>query len=142
MKLAVITPAGERQGRREALRRNRATALALRDAFPTVEQLRLDFLFRGPGAAVPAPQSHTLYAAARAFFQFSCPYADCDGQFDLSSAVKAALGDPTHPATGELECVGKRAVRIGDSEPCRLRLGYTVTATTASSQNRGPSSND
>jgi hypothetical protein len=128
MKLAVITPAAERQGRREALRRSRATALALREAFPEVEHLRLEFVFRGPGSAIPATQSHTLYAAARAFFQFPCPYADCDGQFDLSGAVKAALVDPTHPATGELECSGKRAVRIGASELCRLHLNYTVTA--------------
>jgi hypothetical protein len=128
MKLAVITPAAERQGRREALRRNRATALALREAFPAVQQLRLEFFFQGSGSTTPAMQSHTLYAAARAFFEFPCPYADCDGQFDLSSAVKAALADPTHPATGDLECSGKRAVRIGASELCRLHLNYTVTA--------------
>ena len=128
MKLALITPATARQGRRERLLRNRATALALREVFPAVQQLRLEFLFRGSGSTTPAMQSHTLYAAARAFFEFPCPYADCDGQFDLSFAVKAALANPTHPATGVLECSGKRAVRIGASELCRLHLHYTVTA--------------
>jgi hypothetical protein len=128
MKLAAITPAAERQGRREALRRNRAMALALREAFPEVQQLTLEFVFRGHGSTTPAMQSHTLYSAARAFFQFPCPYADCDGQFDLSGAVKAALADSTHPASGELECTGKRAVRIGANELCRLQLNYTVTA--------------
>jgi hypothetical protein len=128
MKLALMTPAARRQERRERLRYSRATALALREVFPAVQQLRLDLLFRSPGSTIPAMQSHTLHAAARAFFEFPCPYADCDGQFDLSTAVKAALADPTHRATGELECSGKRPVRVGASEFCGLLLDYTVTA--------------
>jgi hypothetical protein len=128
MKLALVTPAAKREVRRERLRRSRATALALREVFPAVQQLRLELLFRGPGSTTPAMQSHTLHAAARAFFEFPCPYADCDGEFDLSTAVKAAVANPTHRTTGELECSGKRVVRMGSSELCRLRLNYTVTA--------------
>ena len=128
MKLALITPAAKRQERRDRLRNSRAAALALREVFPAVQQLRLDLLFRGPASTIPAGQSHTLHAAARAFFEFPCPYADCDGEFDLSTAVRAALADPTYSTTGELECLGKRAVRMGVSELCRLRLNYTVTA--------------
>lgn len=128
MKLELITPAAKRQERRERLRSSRNTALALREAFPTVQQLRLDLVFRSPGASTPAMQSHTLHAAARAFFKFPCPYADCDGQFDLSTGVQAALADPTHRATGELECSGKRAVGVGESELCGLHLSYTVAA--------------
>ena len=129
MMLAPITPAAERQVRRERLRRNRAMALALREVFPAVQQLRLELFFQGHGSTTPAMQSHTLHPAARAFFEFPCPYADCDSQFDLSSAVKTALLDGTHRTTGELECSGKRAVRIGVLDLCRLRLSYTVTAT-------------
>ena len=128
MKLALITPAAKRQERRERFRHSRATALALREVFPAVRQLRLDLLFRSSGPTTPAMQSHTLHAAAHAFFEFRCPYADCDGQFDLGTAVRAALADPTHHATGELECSGKRAVRVGASELCQLHLSYTVTA--------------
>lgn len=128
MKLALVTPAARRQERRERLRRSRATSVALREAFPAVQQLRLDLLFRSPGPATPAMQSHTLHAAAHAFFEFPCPYADCDGQFDLGTAVQAALADPGHRASGELECSGKRAVRVGASELCQLHLSYTVTA--------------
>lgn len=129
MKLALITPAAKRQERRERLRRSHTTALPLREAFPAVQQLRLEFVFQGAGPTTPAMQSHTLHTAARAFFEFACPYADCDGQFDLSTAVKTALADPTHRTTGELECLGKRAVRVGASELCGLHLTYTVTAT-------------
>jgi hypothetical protein len=129
MKLALVSPAAERQERRDRLRRDRAAALALREAFPAVQQLRLELLFQGTAPTTPAPQSHTLHAPARAFFEFPCPYADCDGQFDLSAAVKAALADPAHRATGTLGCSGKRAVRVGEKEPCQLHLNYIVTAT-------------
>jgi hypothetical protein len=129
MKLALLSPAAERQERRDRLRRDRAAALALREVFPAVQQLRLELLFQGSTSTTPAPQSHTLHAPARAFFEFPCPYADCDGQFDLSAAVKAALADPAHRATGALGCSGQRAVRVGARQPCQLRLNYTVTAT-------------
>ena len=128
MKLALVTPAAKRQERRERLRRGHATALALREVYPAVQHLRLDFVFGSAGSTTPAMQSHTLHAGARAFFEFPCPYADCDGQFDLSTAVKAALADPSHRATGELECSGKRGVRVGESDLCRLNLNYAVTA--------------
>ena len=128
MKLALITPAAKRELRRERFRRGHATAQALREVYPAVQRLRLDFIFHGAGSTAPAMQSRTLHAAARAFFEFPCPYADCDGQFDLGTAVKAALADPTHRATGDLECPGKRAVRVGESDPCRLHVNYTVTA--------------
>lgn len=129
MKLALVSPAAGRQERRERLQRNRAMALAMREVFPAVQQLRLELVFEGPTRTTPAMQSHTLHAAARAFFEFRCPYADCDGQFDLSAAVKDALADAKHRTTGALECAGKRAVRMGASELCQLRLNYTVIAT-------------
>src|SRR5437660_1877985 len=129
MKLALLSPAAERQEARDRLRRARAAALALREVFPAVQQLRLELLFQGSTSTTPAPQSHILHAPARAFFEFPCPYADCDGQFDLSAAVKAALADPAHRATGALGCSGQRAVRVGARQPCQLRLNYTVTAT-------------
>lgn len=128
MKLALVTPAARRQERRERLRRSHATALALREVFPGLQQLRLEFVFRGPTSTTPAMQSRTLHAAAPAFFAFPCPYADCDGEFDLSTAVSAAIADPTHHTTGELECTGRRPMRTGPSELCRLPLNYTVTA--------------
>ena len=129
MKLALVSPAVGREERRERLRRDRAAALTLREAYPGVLQLRLDLLFRGSTLNNPAPQSHTLHAPARAFFEFPCPYADCDGHFDLGSAVKTAVCDPMRRAAGELRCSGKRSVRVGGKECCELLLGYIVTAT-------------
>ena len=129
MKLALVSPAIARQQARERLRRDRAAALALREVYPGVRQLRLDFVFQGSTSNNPAPQAHTLHAPARAFFEFPCPYADCDGHFDLAAAVKTVIGDSTRRAAGELRCSGMRAVNVGGKKPCQLLLGYSVTAT-------------
>ena len=129
MKLALVSPAAERQERRDRLRDDRAAAPALRVAFPTLRQLRLELQFEGSAPSTPAQQSHVLHPPARAFFEFPCPYADCDGRFDLTGPVNAALADPAHRAEGALECTGKRARHIGSKQPCELRLIYTVTAT-------------
>lgn len=129
MKLALISPAAARQERRERARRERAAALALRVVFPAVQQLRLELSFESPSSNTPAMQSHTLHPAAHAFFEFPCPYADCDGQFNLTDAVNAALADPEHRTEGLLECCGRRAHDSAAKQACQLRLLYTVTAT-------------
>jgi hypothetical protein len=129
MKLAMLSPAAARLERKDRLRRDRANSLTLRAAFPNVQQLRLELAFASTQATTPAAQSHVLHPPALAFFEFPCPYADCDGRFDLSGAVKDALGGATHQATGALECSGQRAVNPGSKQICELRLSYTVTAT-------------
>lgn len=123
MRLATRGAADTRQQRTDRLRRDRAAASALREALPEARLLHLELRFEG-GANVPAAQSHLLHPPARAFFVYPCPYADCDGQFDLNEAVQSALVSPAHRALGTLECSG---ARIG--HPCQLRLHYTVTAT-------------
>lgn len=128
MKLAPRSAGDRRQDRTERLRRDRAAALALRTAFPSVQLLRLELKFEG-SANTPTSQSHLLHPPARAFFKFPCPYADCDGQFDLDSAVQAALADPAHRAEGMLECSGTRTRAQASKQPCQLHLNYTITAT-------------
>jgi hypothetical protein len=113
----------------DQLRRDRATAPVLRATFPTVEQIRIELKFEGPSSSVPTPQSYVLYPPARAFFEYRCPYWDCDGQFDLSDAVKVALADAMHRAEGVLECRGSRVADRASRRPCLLRLVYEVTAT-------------
>ena len=121
--------AATRQERMDRSRRDRATAPALRAAFPTVQQLRIEFKFEAPSPSAPTPQSHVLYPPAPAFFEYPCPYWDCDGQFDLGSAVKAAVADAAHRAEGVLECRGSRGGERTSRRPCLLRLAYEVTAT-------------
>jgi hypothetical protein len=122
--------AAGRQQRLERLRRDRAAAKPLRALFPAVEQVRIDLKFEGESSAssAPASQSHVLHPPARAFFEFPCPYADCDGQFNLTSAVEATLTSSVRQVQGVLECAGLRARSHSPKHPCQLHLNYTVTA--------------
>jgi hypothetical protein len=118
-----------RQERIDQLRRDRAAAVALRVAFPAVQHLRLELKFESSSTKAPTLQSHVLHPPAQAFFDFACPYADCDGHFDLTGAVNAALADPAHHAAGVLECAGLRPWECASKRPCQLQLIYKVTAT-------------
>jgi len=102
--MRLVPPAAARRERMEQFRRDRATAPVLRATFPTVEQLRIELKFEAPSSNAPTAQSHVLYPPARAYFEYPCPYRDCDGHFDLGSAVRAALCDAKHRAEGVLEC--------------------------------------
>jgi hypothetical protein len=113
----------------DQFRRDRASAPALRAIFPAIEQLHIEMRFEAPSASAPTAQSHALYPPARAFFEYRCPHWDCDGQFDLGDAVRAALADATHRAKGMLECHGSRIGNRASRRPCLLRLFYKVTAT-------------
>jgi hypothetical protein len=118
-----------RQVRMDRLRRDRAAAVALRVAYPAIQDLRLELKFESANAKAPTLQAHVLHPPAQAFFEFPCPYADCDGHFDLTSAVTAAVADPAHHAEGTLECSGLRAGDCASKRPCQLQLIYKVTAT-------------
>ena len=111
------------------MRRDRAAARVVRAAFPAVQQLRLELEFSGSGATVPASQAHVLHPPARAFFEFQCPYADCDGRFDLTEAVNAALASSQRRVKGTLECTGLRARDHLSKQACALHLRYTVHVT-------------
>lgn len=128
MKFVPLKAAAARQERTERLRRGRAASLVLSSAFPAIQQLRLNLQFEGGSANAPASQLHVLHPPARAFFTFPCPFADCDGEFDLSDAVNAALVHRSHGAEGVLECSGGRFCKHGAKQPCLLRLSYSVTA--------------
>jgi hypothetical protein len=116
------------EGRAERMRRSRAAALALRAAYPSVQQLRLELNFESATFNAPAAQSHLLYPPARAFFEFPCPHSDCDGQFDLTAVVQHVVADKAHTSRGTIVCSGLRAFDHGSKQPCGLHLIYSVTA--------------
>ncbi len=129
MRFSPARGAATHQDRVSQLHLERATARALRVSFPGVEQLRLDLSFDAGEAITPAPQTHVLHPAALAYFVFPCPYADCNGRFDLTSAVQAAMQSPAHRSDGMLECAGLRAGHFPEKRRCQLRLHFIVTAT-------------
>ena len=71
-----------------------------------------------------------LHPPGRAFFtpRFPCPYADCDGQFDLNAAAASVLASSAHHAEGEIECPGVRARDRMGRQACHLRVLYKFTA--------------
>ncbi|HJS88364.1 MAG TPA: hypothetical protein VJ738_00175 [Steroidobacteraceae bacterium] len=128
MRLGYARGAPTRQDRSSQLRRDQEAAPKVRAMFPAVEQLRFELIFEGGGRITPVPQSHVLHPPARAYFSFPCPYADCDGRFELGAAVHAAVHAPSHRIEGVLECGGVRASDFSSKPPCQLRLHFTLTA--------------
>lgn len=128
VRLHAHKPGATPESRGERLRRSRAAAPDLRTRFPSIQQLRLEFRFEGTGSHTPASQSHQLYPPARAFFEFPCPHADCDGQFDLTDVVRRTVADHAHASRGTIVCSGCRALDRGPKQPCQLQLVYSVTA--------------
>lgn len=129
MRQPSSSPAASRQEYLERLRRDRAAAPQLRSAFPGIQQLRLELKFEGTTTNIPASQSHVLHPPARAFFELPCPYADCDGQFDLTSVVTLLLTDRLSKTEGMLICQGQRPDRWTTRTPCQLHFHYEFTVT-------------
>ncbi len=127
---AAVAPNGAvaRQRRADDLRRARTAAQVLRTAFPQVEQLRIELSFLDASSISPAPQIHTLYPPARAFFTYRCPHSDCGGEFEMADIVRTAVSDRTHEARGSLLCTGARPGEKGSKRACELRLVYTISA--------------
>ena len=127
MRLGNARGAATRHDRAFQMRRDQEASPKLRAMFPAVEQLRFELSFEGGGTSTPVPQSHVLHPPARAYFSFRCPYADCDGRFDLAAAVHAAVEDPSLRSEGALECAGSRASDFAPKPRCQLRLHFTLT---------------
>jgi hypothetical protein len=113
---------------REQLLRRRAAAGTLGNAFPDVEQIRVDLHFAASANAVPAAQRHALYPPAPAYFEFACPFGDCDGSFDLNGIASPLLKKAHPQINGTLQCSGSRTRSGMPRQPCSLRADYRITA--------------
>jgi hypothetical protein len=118
----------ERLTVREQWRRDRAAAQTLRSAFPSVASIHIDLLFEDPAGLSPASQSHVLHPPAPAFFEFPCPYANCEGKFDLSTPARLVIERVSLQTAGKLECPGVRSRNGVTKQPCSLQLTYTIAA--------------
>ncbi len=124
----------EPSARRDQLVKERTRAGSLRQAFPQIEQLRIELSFSDARGRAHSPQVHTLYPAARAFFRFACTCTDCDGDYDLDSAVTALLKSTskgTRSARGTLVCDGRRRDLPRDGPTCSIRIDYQLTSRSA-----------
>ena len=113
---------------REQMLRRRAAAGTLGKAFPEVEEIRVELNFTASASSVPAAQRHALYPPAPAYFEFACPFGDCDGSFDLNGIASPLLKKAVPAAVGIVQCSGSRTRSGMPRQPCSLRANYRITA--------------
>lgn len=128
MKFAYAKAGSGRSEMRERQRRDRARTPILRARFPQFGQVRLQFDFRDQGPFTPAPQVAVLHPPAPAYFVFPCPYADCDGEFDLTAAIESMANAEDTNCDGTMRCAGHRRVEDTAGAPCALTLEFQVAA--------------
>jgi hypothetical protein len=94
--------------------------------------MHIELQFDDREGHAPSPQTHSLYPAARAFFRFACPCADCDGDFDLTRiATELSQGAPAARAPdrlliGQVSCRGTRLRDSSRSGPCKMELSFRI----------------
>ncbi len=129
MKLSTAGSArGAREELRERHRRDRAAAQQMRQQYPSVASIRIDLEFGDEVTPLPAPQSFILHPPARAYFVFPCPYADCEGEFDLAKIVSTLQRAGETQVDGQMKCCGHRFGADPDGRrSCTLQLEYTIS---------------
>ncbi|MGH8131369.1 MAG: hypothetical protein ACRES3_11000 [Steroidobacteraceae bacterium] len=128
MRIVSRTTRSLLEQKREKSLQKRAKAGALSKAFPNVEQVHVQLRFIATANPMPAAQVHALYPSAHAYFEFPCPYGDCDGSFDLNGVALPLLGNSAPQAEGTLQCSGSRTAGGMTRQPCKLRADYWISA--------------
>ena len=128
MRIVSRTTRSLLEQKRERSLRNRQAAGTLAGACPNLERVRIHLRFIPVAGVAPAAQTHELYPSAPAWFEFACPYGDCDGSFDLNAVVKPLLAKAGTQASGSLHCSGTRTGNAMTRQPCKLRLDYRAAA--------------
>lgn len=111
---------------RDALRRARAAAPVLRDAWPHASMVRVELAFEENAPLGHAPQAFSIFPGARAHFVYACPFGNCDGSFDLNAIAFDALGAGQRRVRGALTCTGHRTRDGKSHSPCELPVTYSI----------------
>lgn len=127
MKFASAKASRGRGQTRERQRRDRATVPSLRVRFPDIATLKIEFSYSDRSPFTPAPQTAVLHPPAAAYFVYPCPYTDCDGEFDLSTAVSNLASAGDRCCDGQSKCNGMRQVDSGTTA-CGLTLEFAIEA--------------
>lgn len=115
--------------RRDSARRRRAAAGTFAQSFPNVERLRLALDFVESKGPNPVRQLHELFPPAAAVLEFSCPYGDCDGCFDITDTVTRMLSKGASVGSGVFVCQGSRPAPHLGRRSCTLQLRYRIAVT-------------
>ena len=128
MRIVSRTTRSLLEQKRERSLRNRLAAGTLAKAYPDAEQVRIQLRFLPTTGSVPAAQTHALYPSAPAYFEFACPFGDCDGSFDLNAIALPLLAKSGAQVSGSLHCPGTRTGSAMTRQPCKLRADYWIAA--------------
>lgn len=128
MRIVSRSARSVREQKREKSMRRRDAAGTLANAFPRSEQVRIHLQFVAKDGPVPAARTHALYPSAHAYFEFACPYGDCDGSIDLNSVAIPLLRSSGTEVDGTLHCQGTRADGEGPRPRCNQRVDYWIVA--------------
>ena len=117
---------------REKLKQDFTRASALRELYPQLAELRIEFEFDDGTKRTPSPQSFSYFPAARGFFRYACPCHSCTGEFDLSGYVAEladVAGRPQRSRRVQVSCTGLRAQELNAREACPIcaRIRFSAT---------------
>lgn len=117
---------------RERLRNESKQVAPLRDVYPQLAELRVEFEFEDGTVRPPSLQSYFHFPAARGFFRYPCPCHSCSGEFDLSSHVAELAGSAGRARLARritLDCTGQRPRELRVFEACPVRASIRLSAT-------------
>jgi hypothetical protein len=117
---------------RDRLKQDFARAASLRELYPQLAEVRVEFEFQDGTTRNPSPQSFSYFPAARGFFRYSCPCHSCSGEFDLSPYI-AELADKSgrrqRARSINVTCTGQRAHQPLAPSECPICARVQLSAT-------------
>lgn len=117
---------------RDRLRQDFARAPRLRELYPRLAEVRIEFEFDDGTSPRPSPQSFAYFPSARGFFRYACPCHGCSGEFDLTGLVAELAGklDRAAPRSRHVSvsCKGQRASEAQARVPCPVCAQVRLSA--------------
>ncbi len=106
---------------RDKLKIDFTRAAPLRDIYPQLAEVHVEFQFEDGSERAPSPQSFSYFPAARGFFRYACPCNSCSGEFDLSAHIAELAGKSGRTKRSRnvsVTCTGQRAQEWNARKAC------------------------
>jgi hypothetical protein len=116
---------------RDRLRNESKQASSLRELYPQIAELRVEFDFDDGTPRPPSLQSYFHFPAARGFFRYPCPCHSCSGEFDLSGYVAELAGSAARAKLVRritVVCPGLRPHERNERVACPIRATVRISA--------------
>lgn len=112
---------------REKLRIDLGRAAPLRDVYPQLAEVRVEFQFEDGGPVAPSPRSYAHFPSAQGFFRYACPIHTCSGEFDLSDQVAELARDSGQAARLQNLALSCKGVLTQARLPCPINAKVRVS---------------